>query len=190
MNWATLACALASTGWILQPEHHPAGGHPQAPRPAPDWPQPRQADVASLDAIVKAFYDSTAGPAGQARDWDRYRSLFLPEARLIPARPSPDGGAGAMFLGVNDFVDANRKYFEKGGFFDAEVARRVEEFGNIAHVWSTYESRHVREAPEPYIRGINSIQLLKDGARWWIVSVYWDYERPESLIPGRYLRPD
>ncbi len=170
-----------------QPPGHPGVPAPKAASPAV---QARPADVASMDAIVGAFYGSTSGAAGEARDWERLRSLFVPGARMIAARPTgagADAGASAMVLTVDDYVESNRTYFEKGGFFEKEVARRTEAFGNIAHVFSTYESRHTKDAPEPYSRGIYSIQLLKDGQRWWIVSVFWDFERPESLVPEKYL---
>lgn len=171
-------------------EEHPAGGHPKIPRPEEDWPKAKAEDVSSIDAIVKAYYTVTSGARGQARDWDRYRSLFLPQSRLIAVRPAMDGSSGAMIMTPSEYVEANRKYFEKGGFFDKEIARRTETFGNMAHVWSTYESRRKAEDPEPYVRGINSMQLLRDGERWWIVSAYWDYERPESPIPDAYLKSE
>lgn len=194
MTAATLSLAVAA-GLQAQPEPKPAGtsipaGHPQIPLPrvGENWPKAAPADVESIDAIVKAFYDAPAGDPGQARNWDRYLSLFVPDARLIPARPGVEGTSGAFFLPVPDYVEANKKYFEKGGFFDKEVARRTESFGNIVHVWSTYESRRKSTDEAPYSRGINSMQLLKDGSRYWIINVYWDYERAESPIPEKYLR--
>ncbi len=175
-------------------ENHPAVGHPAGPAPIANWPRAKAADVASIDAIVAAYYEATSGAPGEARDWDRFRSLFLPEARMIPARPGSGGagqaGAGVFVLPISDYIEQNRKYFEKGGFFDREAARRVEAFANIAHVWSVYESRRTQQAPEPYSRGINSFQLLKDGQRWWIVNVFWDFERPpNTMIPEQYLIP-
>ncbi|MBM4107557.1 MAG: hypothetical protein FJ255_01885 [Phycisphaerae bacterium] len=190
---AILVLAVATAGWALavQPAKQPEvpTGHPQIPVPRveEDWPRAAPDDVASIDAILKAFYEAPAGLPGQARDWDRFRSLFVPSARMIPARPGADGTSGAYFLTISDYVDANRTYFEKGGFSDREVGRRTEEFGNIVHVWSTYESRRKLDDPAPYIRGVNSVQLLKDGNRYWIVNVFWDYERPDTPIPDKYL---
>ena len=115
---------------------------------------------------------------------------------LVPGTQPDPGGVGGTGGGdsapdsaLGDTADAIRKYFEKGGFFEKEVARRVEQFGNIAHVWSTYESRHTNDAPEPYIRGINSIQLFNDGARWWVMNVYWQAETPTGPLPADYLPP-
>ncbi len=155
--------------------------------PTINWPKGRPEDVGSVDAIIAAFYSVPAGDPGQPRDWDRYRSLFSPDARLIPARGDGKGGAMAMFVNVTDYIGLNKSYFEKGGFRDKEVARRIEKFGNIAQVWSTFESRRSAADPEPYVRGINSIQLLKDGDRWWVVNVFWDLEGPGSTIPAEYL---
>jgi hypothetical protein len=73
------------------------------------------------------------------------------------------------------------------GFYETEIARRTEQFGRIAHVWSTYESRHDPRDPAPFMRGINSFQLFHDGKRWWILSVYWQHESAEHAIPQKYL---
>lgn len=163
-------------------------GHPQIPLPkvGADWPKAEPDDVKSVDAIMNAFYLVPAGAPGEARNWDRYRSLFVPDARMIPARPGADGAAGTLFLPVAEYIDANKVYFEKGGFNDKEISRRVEEFGNMVHVWSTFESRRKSADAKPYIRGINSIQLLKDGPRYWIVNVYWDFERADCPLPEKY----
>lgn len=172
----------------LQELHPGGGGHPVIPAPAEDWPAPQAEDVASTESIIAAYYASTAGEPGQPRDWNRFRSLFLPRGHLAVARPRGDGSTGAFVLTPDDYVQANQKYFEKGGFLDREVARRSESYGNMSHVWSTYESRRSKNDPAPYSRGIASFQLLKDGNRWWIVSVFWDSERPDSPIPEKYTQ--
>jgi hypothetical protein len=77
--------------------------------------------------------------------------------------------------------------FEKSGFYEKEIARRVEHFGSIAHVWSTYESRHDPSDAEPFMRGINSIQLFHDGKRWWVLSIYWQHESTKQPLPTKYL---
>lgn len=163
-----------------------AGAFAQTPA-ATAPPRANPADVASLDAVMTAVYDVISGSAGQPRNWDRMRSLFVPGARLIPALPKKEGGAEARVLTVEDYITRSGPRMEKEGFFEREIARRVERFGNIAHVFSTYESRRTREDEKPFARGINSFQLLKDGDRWWIVTIYWDAERPDNPIPPGYL---
>src|SRR5438876_1744310 len=147
------------------------------------------ADVASIEAIVTAVYDSIPGPP-RKRDWNRERSLFIPGARLIPmAKNAGEANSGGeiapQMLDIEGFIARVGDYVEKNGFFEKEIARRTEQFGHIAHVWSTYESRHREDDPEPFMRGINSIQLLYDDSRWWIVTVYWQHESLEDPIPEK-----
>ena len=148
------------------------------------------ADVASIDAIITAAYDVISGPAGATRDWERERSLFWPGARLIPTILEPgakDVDLQPNFLDVEAFIARGEAYFAKTAFYEKEIARKVEQFGRIAHAWSTYESRHNADDPEPFARGINSFQLFNDGARWWIVSIFWQNETAEHPIPAEYL---
>jgi hypothetical protein len=157
-----------------------------------DIPEADPADVASIDAIITAAYDVISGPAGKKRDWDRERSLFFPGARLIPTSGSSEssdlsGKLTPQILDVEAFIARVEPYFEKDGFYETEIARRTEQFGHIAHVWSTYESRHNQNDPEPFMRGINSIQLFYDGSRWWIVTIYWQQENPSDPIPEKYF---
>ena len=157
-----------------------------APAPAASTPAPNPADVASVDAIIAAVYDVISGAAGQARNWDRMRSLFIPGARLIPTGQR-DGTVGHRVLTVEDYISANGPQLEKNGFFEREIGRKTETFGNVTHVFSTYDSKRTAQDEKPFSRGINSIQLLNDGKRWWIVTIFWDSERPNNPIPQQYL---
>jgi hypothetical protein len=146
-------------------------------------------DVESIDAIIAAAYNVISGPAGQKRDWNRERSLFYPGARLIPTASVPgrnDVDLEPQILDVEGYI-ARAEPLLKAGFYETEIARRTEQFGRIAHVWSTYESRHDPNDPAPFMRGINSFQLFTDGKRWWILSVYWQHESAEYAIPEKYL---
>jgi len=207
---AALSCAAFATGaGVDQPKDQKPNPHTGAqdqvqpgkeskqadktdPKRAEARPIPpaRPEDVRSIDAIIMAFYDATAGPAGKPRDWDRLRSLFVNEARMIPVRHAVHGQGGneLLTMPVDDYIELNRNYFEKGGFFEREVARRAEQFGNIAQVWSTYESRRGKDDPQPYVRGVYSIQLAFDGTRWWIVNVMWDTEQEGVTLPDKYLK--
>jgi hypothetical protein len=158
------------------------------PTPAPPPRIGNPADVNSIDAIIAAVYDVISGPAGKKRDWDRMRSLFVPGARLIPTGPHPAGGYGAPVLTVDEYIERASGFFEKEGFFEREVARRTEEFGQIAHVFSTYESRHAPHDVKPFQRGINSIQLMNDGKRWWVVTIFWQGEDEKHPLPEKYLK--
>jgi hypothetical protein len=147
-------------------------------------------DVESIDAIISAAYDVISGPAGLPREWDRERSLFFPGARLIPTATVAgrnDVELAPLILDVEGYIARVEPLFAKSGFYEKEIARRVEHFGSIAHVWSTYESRRDPSDPEPFMRGINSIQLFHDGNRWWILSIYWQHESTSQPLPNQYL---
>lgn len=151
---------------------------------AAQQPAAAPADVASLESIVAALYATISGPAG-ARDWGRFRSLFVAGARLMPTA-RPEGGPWApRILTVDGYIERTEGYFAENPFYEREAARVVERYGAIAHVFSTYESRTAPDAA-PFVRGINSIQLFFDGTRWWVVSVLWDDERGAGPIPDRY----
>ena len=148
-------------------------------------------DVESIEAIVAAAYDVISGPAGQKRDWKRERSLFISGARLIPTAVDAgrnDVDLAPQVLDVDAYIARVESYFATTGFYEKEVARRVEQFGQIAHVWSTYESRRDPNDPKPFMRGINSIQLFNDGSRWWILTIYWQHESRQHAIPEKYLQ--
>jgi hypothetical protein len=140
-----------------------------------------------MDAILAALYDVISGPAGQKRDWDRMRSLFAPGARLIPSGKRPDGSSYMLVWTVDQYISASGAVLEKDGFFEREIGRRVDRYGDIVQVFSAYDSRRTKDDPQPFARGINSIQLRYDGTRWWVVSVFWEGERPDNPIPAEYL---
>lgn len=156
--------------------------------PGAQAPAARAADVASMDAILGALYDVISGPAGQRRDWDRMRSLFVPGARLIPAVYRPDSVPALRSWTVEQYIETVGPRLEANGFFEREIARRTERYGGVVHAFSTYESRRNASDPTPFARGINSIQLWSDGQRWWVVTIYWEGERPGNPIPPAYLK--
>jgi hypothetical protein len=161
-----------------------------APSASPTTPAPqaRAEDVRSIDSILGATYDVISGPAGKKRDWDRFRSLFYPGARLIPTGKRPnEAEVRARVLTPDDYVERSAPFLEKEGFFERSVANRVDRFGNIAQVFSTYESRNNAADAKPFQRGINSFQLVNDGKRWWIITIMWQAETPDMPIPQEYL---
>ena len=144
------------------------------------------ADVESVDSIIEAVYDVISGPAGAERDWDRMRSLFLSDARLIPSFPGPDGVFTYRAMSLDDWIQGSTDYFAENAFFELEIHRVDDGYGHIAHAFSTYESRTEADG-EPFARGSNSCQLLNDGERWWVVNIFWQAETEAERIPGEYL---
>jgi len=145
----------------------------------------RAGDVTSLDAIIAALYDVISGPAG-GRDWARFGSLFRDGARLIPTGIDSTGRKVTFVWTPDEYATRADRWFADNPFYEREASRVVEQYGHIAHVFSTYESRNDPNA-EPFSRGINSIQLFYDGSRWWILSIFWGDERSAGPIPERYL---
>jgi hypothetical protein len=143
--------------------------------------------VESVQAIIKSLYDVISGPAGEKRNWPRMRTLFLPEAKMIATGVRPGGVAVKRVMSVEDYISSSGPYLEKEGFYESEIGSKTEQFGNIVHVFSTYESKHKATDEKPFMRGINSIQLWNDGKRWWIVSVMWQSENKDTPIPGKYI---
>jgi hypothetical protein len=143
-------------------------------------------DTVSIDAIIKALYESISGPAGAPRQWERDRALYAPGALLLPMRPPSAGmGSSAEMLDFDGYVKSRTPFFAANSFYEVEIARREFHFGAMAHVFSVYEGR---EAPNGKIlkRGINSIQLFHDGARWWVASIMWDNERDGVTLPKEF----
>jgi hypothetical protein len=147
---------------------------------------PRADDVASIDGIMKAFYEVISGPAGQPRQWSRDRTLYIADIRFVAMSEDKTSHPVAHVVSHQQFVDESNAILLKDGFYESEIHRVTEKFGNIAHVFSTYESRLKADGPI-IARGINSIELFYDGKRWWIASNIWDDERPNNPLPPQYL---
>lgn len=145
----------------------------------------KREDVETIEGIVKALYEVISGPAG-GRDWERERTLLHPSVQLMPTRMEDDRVRVDIF-DLDGYIASRTPFFAANDFHEVEIAHRVERFGNIAHVWSTYEGRRSQEGP-PFLRGINSIQLFHDGDRWWVMSILWGNERPDNPLPEEYLR--
>lgn len=148
-------------------------------------PAPKPADVKSIDSILVAVYDVISGPAGD-RNWDRFRSLFILGGRLTSAQKNKDGSN--FVEDVEGYARGAGNYFKTHGFFERSIANRVDRFGNMAQVFSSYESRNAADE-KPFARGINSFQLFFDGQRWWIVSILWDEETPTMPLPADMSHP-
>ncbi len=153
-----------------------------------DWPTANTEDVASVDAIIDALYDVISGPAGQKRDWNRMKSLFIPEGHLIPTFKNQEGKTAYLWWSVDEYIERAGANLEKNGFFEVEISRKQESYGTMVHLFSTYESRRKADDVDPFVRGINSIQVMNDGSRWWIVNVFWLGETEDNKIPKRYLK--
>ena len=151
-------------------------GQPAGPRPS-DW--------RTSDTIIDALYDVISVAPGETPDWERERALFMPGARRFKVTTRPDGEVEVRNMSAEDFMEMATPVL-KAGFIEREIGRRQERYGHIVQVFSAYEG--LRSEGGPVItRGINSIQLLWDGERWWVASIAWDQETPDNPIPAEYL---
>ena len=140
-----------------------------------------------IDTLIKALYDSICGPPGKERKWDQMRPLFFDRAHMIRTDVLENGSPQAVVRDVEEYIESTKGFFDQKGFYEWEVARRTDLFGNVAHVFSTYEARFNPDDPEPFKRGINSIQLMHTGDRWMVMNIYFTQETEENPIPEVYL---
>ena len=145
-------------------------------------------EVKTLDATLESLYGVISGEKGEARDWDLFRYLFKPDAKLIPSGKNKAGKIGCRFMTPDDYIQSSGNWLVENGFFEKEIFRKTETFGNITQVFSTYESFRSESDKAPFMRGINSIQLLNDGNRWWIINIYWTQETKDTPLPTKYLK--
>lgn len=186
----TAALAVSAGAQKSEPAQPPQTAAPStAPGPiysatdlAAMVPAPKPDDVKSLDAIMHSIYNVISGPPGD-RDWNRFRSLCLPQVRLTAVGQRPDGSQYIASFSIDDYIRRATEHFAKEGFYENAIVNQTSGFGNMNQVLSSYESRHA-PGEKPFQRGVNSFQLLNDGKRWWVVSILWDSERPDNPLPA------
>lgn len=143
-------------------------------------------DVESVDSIINALYDVISGEPGSDRDWDRFKNLFTPDARLIPTSKNQERKISYATLTPTDYVQLFQSRISTG-FYEREINRVTDAYGTIVHVFSTYETREIKNGPVTN-RGINSIQLLKTQERYYIMNIFWCGENTGFLLPDLYLK--
>jgi hypothetical protein len=143
-----------------------------------------QQDRAEIGAAVDEMYAMISGPKGP-RDWSRQANCFDKDARQIRTGIAADGRATKTMMGLDDYARDTTPFFAANDFYEVEIGRRIDLFGNIAHVWSAYEARSALGDATPERRGINSIQLFRDpDLGWRIVAMIWDNEREGLSLPA------
>jgi hypothetical protein len=134
-------------------------------------------DDEAIGAVIDEMYAMISGPAGP-RDWSRQKNCFLPEARQVRTWVDDDGNPAMLAMGLDDYRENVTSFFMANPFYEVETGRRIDLFGNIAHVWSSYEARTSPDAADVERRGINSIQLFRHPELGWrILAMVWDNER-------------
>ncbi|PZQ64234.1 MAG: hypothetical protein DI570_06140 [Phenylobacterium zucineum] len=135
-------------------------------------------DEIEIGRVLDEMYAVISGPAGP-RDWSRQPALFHEASRQVRTWIGEDGRMTMKMMGREEYAADAGPYFEANDFYEIETARKINVFGNIAHVWSIYEAKRDPDSDELDRRGINSIQLLKEpDGRWRVIHMVWDNERP------------
>lgn len=147
--------------------------------------QSYEADTKTLEATIKTLYEVISGAPNEPRDWNRFKNLFKPEARLIPTRKDESGNLDIKAITPDEYVQLFQSRIPTG-FYERELHRKVEEFGTVIHVFSTYETREKKDGAVTN-RGINSIQLFKDNNRYYIVNIFWCAESMGFQLPKKYV---
>lgn len=143
--------------------------------------------VLTIDSTIKTLYNVISGEIGKKRKWEQFKYLFNPNAKLIAAGKDANRESKITYMKPDEYIKNSGKWLETNGFFEKEIHRTVNTFGNMAQVFSTYECFYNITDKKPFMRGINSIQLWNDGTRWWIVNLYWNQETRNNQIPEEYL---
>lgn len=149
-------------------------------------PKDYSKDTRSIESTVQVLYEVISGDPGSPRDWDRFKNLFKPEARLIPTRKDDQGNLTIKAMTPDEYVQLFSSRISTG-FFERELSRKVEEYGSVVHVFSTYETKEKKDGPVTN-RGINSIQLFKDKDRYYVVNIFWCAESMGFPLPDKYLK--
>ena len=134
-------------------------------------------DEAEIGAAIDEMYAMISGPKGP-RDWSRQAKCFLPEARQVRTWVDDEGRPQKLSMSLEEYEANTTPFFNANPFFEVETSRRIDIFGNVAHVWSGYEARTSPSDADVERRGINSIQLFRDPDMGWrIIHMIWDNER-------------
>ena len=134
-------------------------------------------DEDAIGAVIDEMYAMISGPAGP-RDWSRQANCFLADARQVRTWVDQDGRPQRKAMALDDYARDTQPFFDANPFYEIETRRRIDLFGNIAHVWSHYEARRAPDDAEPERRGVNSIVLFRDPDHGWrIIHMIWDNER-------------
>ena len=179
-----MGCGVEAQTAAAAPQTRPVPP-PGAIAAHPDWPKASPDDVKTPQSIIAALSASISGPAGQPRDWNRFRSLFVPDAgRMIITRVPKDGPTDVTVLSMEDYIKRSSGSATPQAFYELPIAYDVQSFGRMTHVYESYGLHHAKD-DTPYVRGVNSFELLSDGTRYYVLQVYWDTERPDNPLPAK-----
>jgi hypothetical protein len=136
---------------------------------------------AEPEAIPAAIDAAITGPADKDRAC--MKALLLPEARLIVVSIGADGAPADTILTLDDWI-ARVKARGHAMLEEKQLKFRIERYGNIVHLWSTYA---LRSDGKQVARGINSIQAIKATGGWRVIGIMFQAESAAAPLPKEYL---
>jgi hypothetical protein len=181
----SLSIATSALAQVLENERgqrQAAGGAVGANERDQETPAADPADVATPESVVKALNETLSGRAGEARNWERFRSLMAPNARFVTESVAADGAVHRQALGVEDIITSNEKALATEGFFEHRVITHDEVWAHLAVIVTAFEIRHA-SGEAPFARGIKHFELTSDGKRWFVESIVWESEATASPLP-------
>lgn len=141
------------------------------------WPS---ADDEAIDTLMSDLYRVISFEEDGEPDWARMAELFSPHARITRVTPE-----GIDYYDLAGFQDMARELVEVGvylSFHEYELRRHVTVFGGVAHVLSAYATKQSKQASEPFARGLNSLQLVRELDGWRVLSLFWDEESERNPL--------
>jgi hypothetical protein len=141
-------------------------------------------DAKTINGLINASYEVVSGEKGATRQWERDNYLHHPKA-VYSYFDKQKGRQRTMTL--DEFHKETDDMVFNTAFYESEVNREIRVFGNIAQVWSTYETKLEKNGPVAR-RGINSIQLIYENNRWHIISWIFSGETEINRIPKTFDR--
>jgi hypothetical protein len=147
-------------------------------------------DYQTVEGVMTELYAAVTRAPGKPFEWNRLRAIMLPNGVMLPQRRQTQNQDRMM--SVDSFIS----WIDRGwkpiigtpqdqGFFERQTNLVVEQYGDIAHAFTTYE-KGPYEPRRVQARGINSVQLVKREGRWWILAITWDEENSAGPLPERY----
>ena len=135
---------------------------------------PSTEEFTCIGSVIEAMYRAVSGP-GRGLDMELERQVFAPDARLIRMGVDEHGELWRQVMTLEDYEEDTRAFFASSDFYEYETARQVVHCPPFAHVLSEYEGKRDPASEELLLSGVNSIQCLFDGNRWWICQVSWNH---------------
>ncbi len=134
---------------------------------------PAFAQQSTPGEALDSLYDVISGPVGEARDWDRFRGLFVEGARMTIVVPQEDGTNRIVTLSPEDYIERAGPNLVSNGFTEVELDRRIYHYGGMATVLSTYEGIY-QSTGEVMAVGLNTLVIVEEGEGVWkVASIAW-----------------